>query len=161
MENKYYCYILKSNNPLYKNITYNGSTNNLKRRIRQHNEEIKGGAKATRGKGPWEFYAILEGFENKIEALCCEWRIKHPTNTRRPKQYCGVIGRIKSLNLVLSLDKWTNNSIGLENKNKIYKLYIQEEYKNIIEKDNIKNNIEIIDINNLFNLDEDKKRLVH
>lgn len=42
---KYFCYILKSTNPNYPNITYNGSTNNLKRRLRQHNGKIVGRCK--------------------------------------------------------------------------------------------------------------------
>ena len=40
---KYYCYIIRSTNPAFSNSTYNGSTNNLVRRLRQHNGEIVGG----------------------------------------------------------------------------------------------------------------------
>ena len=148
-ENKYYCYILKSKNPLYPDITYNGSTNNMERRLRQHNGDCSGGAKATKGKGPWIPYIILEGFECRTEALSCEWRIKHPTNKKiRPKCYCGVEGRIKSLNIILNLDRWTNKvclSNGLES-GKNYKLYIEENYINLIGK--IKENVEIINIEN-------------
>ena len=145
--NNYYCYILKSDNPLYSNLTYNGSTNNLKRRLRQHNGEIVGGAKYTKNKGPWKYYVILEGFKNKNEALSCEWRIKHPTNKRkRPIQYCGVKGRIKSLNILLNLDKWTNKcDFGLINNK--YNLYIQKEYIELIEK--INENITINDIDKI------------
>jgi predicted GIY-YIG superfamily endonuclease len=38
----WYCYILRNTHPKYCNITYNGSTNDPVRRLRQHNEEIKG-----------------------------------------------------------------------------------------------------------------------
>ena len=41
------CYILGSKNEKYPNHTYVGMTNDLKKRIRQHNKEIKGGAKCT------------------------------------------------------------------------------------------------------------------
>mgnify|MGYP000750748809 CR=1 FL=1 len=66
-------------NKVEPNKTYIGITNNHTRRIRQHNGEIVGGAKATRGKGPWIPYIVLEGFRTRCEALSCEWRIKHPT----------------------------------------------------------------------------------
>jgi predicted GIY-YIG superfamily endonuclease len=144
----FYCYILKNDD----NNTYNGFTVNLNRRIRQHNGIIKGGAKATKNKGPWSFYAIITGFETKNEALSCEWRIKHPTNTKfRPKKYCGINGRINSLNMVLNLDNWTSKSSGLSNNNN-YKLYIDEKYINLIKKEEIKQNVEIYNIKEIFNL---------
>ena len=110
IKSKYYCYILYSSNPTFSDNTYNGSTNDLVRRLRQHNGELVGGAKATSGKGPWEYLAVIEGFEDHKEALSCEWRIKHPTGKRlRPKKYCGVNGRIEALNLILNLA--TNNNM--------------------------------------------------
>ncbi len=149
LKSEYYCYILFSNNPFYNNQTYNGSTNDLKRRIRQHNGELVGGAKSTKNKGPWEYLIVISGFESHKEALSCEWRIKHPTGARlRPKKYCGVEGRIKSLNLVLSLDKWTNNSTGLES-GKRYTLYLGKDFANLLDTNQIKSNIEIKDIEEL------------
>jgi len=155
---KYYCYILYSLNPFYSNITYNGSTNDLERRLRQHNGEISGGAKATSGKGPWSYLAIIEGFENHIEALCCEWRIKHPTGKKiRPKKYCGVKGRIESLNLIMNLDNWTKKSeglgLGLKSSleiGKIYKIYLIDELKDILEPNKIKTNIEIKRLDEIY-----------
>ena len=147
MENKdkYYCYIIRSTNINYPNSTYNGSTNNLKRRLRQHNGEISGGAKATVGKRPWEYFVIWEGYSSKNEALSCEWRIKHPTNLyKRPSKYNGIIGRIKSLNLLINLDCWTSKSTGMGNciENQ-YILYIDNNYINLIDQENKKNNLEI------------------
>jgi predicted GIY-YIG superfamily endonuclease len=140
---KYYCYIIHSINPKFSNSTYNGSTNNLTRRLRQHNGEIVGGAKATKGKGPWIYLVIWEGFNSHCEALSCEWRIKHPTNTRkRPAQYNGIKGRIKSLNLLIELDCWTGKSTGMI-CNSQYNLYIKQEYIELINKENKKNNLEI------------------
>lgn len=140
---KYYCYIIRSTNPNFLNSTYNGSTNNLIRRLRQHNGELVGGAKATKGKGPWEYFAIWEGFESKNEALSCEWRIKHPTNTRkRPSQYNGIKGRIKSLNLLVGLDNWTGKSTGMISGFQ-YNLYIKNELIEYIKLDNKKPNLEI------------------
>lgn len=147
---KYYCYILRSHNQKYSKSTYNGSTNDINRRLRQHNGIISGGAKATRGKGEWIPYVIMEGFSTHREALSCEWKIKHPTNTkRRPSIYNGVEGRIKSLNLLIGLDKWTSKSTGLETNNK-YKLYIQDEYIDLIDLRLKKNNIEIIPLSELI-----------
>lgn len=53
----WYCYILRNKLEQFKHNTYNGSTNNPLRRLRQHNEEIKGGARATHGKGVRGKYA--------------------------------------------------------------------------------------------------------
>lgn len=143
IKNKYYCYILRSVNPLHLNKTYNGSTNNIKRRLRQHNGIISGGAKATSGKGVWIPYVIIEGFESHKEALSCEWRIKHPTNTkRRPSKYNGIKGRVKSLNIIINLDNWTSKSSGLIS-NREYNLYIEDEYLDLIDIENKKDNITI------------------
>ena len=143
--NKYYCYIIRSTNPDFSNSTYNGSTNNLIRRLRQHNGEIVGGAKATRGKGPWIYVGVWEGFSSHKEALSCEWRIKHPTNSRkRPSQYNGVKGRIKSLNLLTGLDCWTGKSTGMgEMFLNNYNLYVDKELIELIDKNIKKSNLEI------------------
>lgn len=148
---KYYCYIIRSTNPNFLNSTYNGSTNNLVRRLRQHNGELVGGAKATRGKGPWIFIAVWEGFKTKQEALSCEWRIKHPTNTRkRPTQYNKPKGRVKSLGLLVGLDCWTSNSIGMSlNVNSQYNLYVMEEFIELIDIANKKPNLQIKKITDL------------
>ncbi len=141
MSENLYCYIIKSTNPKFINCTYNGYTNNLKKRLRQHNGEIKGGAIYTSNKGPWCYIMIMTGFSNKNEAMSCEWRIKHPTNTKlRPKKYTGCIGRIKSLNEIIKLNNWTNKSDGLINNNNYY-LYIQDEYIDLIDPINIKKNL--------------------
>ena len=140
---KYYCYIIRSLNPAFLNSTYNGSTNNLTRRLRQHNGEIVGGAKATRGKGPWTYIAIWEGFQSHKEALSCEWRIKHPTNTRiRPPQFNGVMGRIKSLNLLIGLDYWTKKSTGM-NCGLEYWLFVDDDLIELIDLEKKKPNLEI------------------
>lgn len=144
-KDKYYCYIICSTNANFSNSTYNGSTNNLIRRLRQHNGELVGGAKATRGKGPWIYIAIWDGFSSHREALSCEWRIKHPTNSRkRPQRYNGIRGRIDSLNLLIGLDCWTGKSTGMgELINNNYNLYVDGQVIELIEKENKKCNLEI------------------
>lgn len=49
----YFCYLLVSVNPKYKNHTYIGFTVSPERRIRQHNGELPNGAKKTSIKRPW------------------------------------------------------------------------------------------------------------
>ena len=142
----WYCYILRNKLPQYKNLTYNGSTNDPFRRLRQHNEEISGGARFTHGKGgAWEIYALMSGFEDHINTLSCEWRIKHPSGKPGPREpkYRGVIGRIKSLNDILPLEKWTGKCI-IDNKNVKYTLYLAEDVAQYIDKTIVPENIEII-----------------
>ena len=105
----HYCYILRN---IATNKTYNGYTVNPKRRIRQHNQELKGGAKyTTRYEPNWEIYLIIGGFPDKHNAMQCEWKIKHPTNKKRtPVKYTTPEGRIMGLNDILKQTKWTNNS---------------------------------------------------
>ena len=50
------------------NKTYLGITNNLKRRLRQHNREIKGGSKYTSMNlmnGKWNYYLLNSKFNKK------------------------------------------------------------------------------------------------
>ena len=52
--------------------TYIGMTNNTKRRLRQHNREIVGGAKSTHWGAPnWKMLLHIDGFETRSEA--CRW----------------------------------------------------------------------------------------
>lgn len=142
----WFCYILRNVQSRYSHLTYNGSTNNMKRRLRQHNEEIAGGARYTHGRGGgWEVYALLTGFVDHKNALSCEWRIKH-TNGRpgkRPTNHLGVIGRIRGLNEVLKSPKWTSKCT-IENKDVNYRLYIAEDVEKYIIREELPNNIEVI-----------------
>ena len=73
--NEYSVYILCNN---CNNCTYVGMTNNLSRRIRQHNGIISGGAKYTSRLGNnyiWYYHTIIENF-NKHNALSIEKKIK-------------------------------------------------------------------------------------
>lgn len=138
---KWYCYILRS---LNNNYTYNGSTNNLSHRIKQHNGYLVGGAKSTISKRPWEYYVIIEGFKSKSEALSCEWRIRRPLG-KRNNQFKGITGRVKSLNYILSLDKWTSRCQNCDN---IYTVYLADDVIALIDKNKIKSNIIINSLSN-------------
>ena len=56
--------------------TYIGYTSDVSRRLRQHNREIKGGARATRG-GTWSLVSRVRGFETIGAAMSYEWHWKH------------------------------------------------------------------------------------
>jgi predicted GIY-YIG superfamily endonuclease len=103
----HFCYILFDNNNNY--YTYNGYTNNVQRRIRQHNGEIKGGAKYT-SKSKWSYFIIIhsEDFTYKT-ALSFEWHVKYPNNKRpRPNIFNGIKGRLDGIALVLKNEKFAH-----------------------------------------------------
>jgi len=85
--------------------TYIGKTNNLRRRLRQHNGALAGGAKATRGRGPWTLAWYVTGFTLEQHALQFEWRMHHPPQ-RRP----GLVGRLHALAAVCALPRWTRHA---------------------------------------------------
>jgi len=58
------------------NRTYVGSTTNPLRRLRQHNGEIKGGAKSTRGKGPWSLGRVYGPYLSRSSAFKAEIALK-------------------------------------------------------------------------------------
>jgi predicted GIY-YIG superfamily endonuclease len=89
------------------NNTYVGATPYPNRRLRQHNGEIKGGAKYTLSKGPgWKHICIISGFHTKIQALQFEWAVKHV----KPINKGGIINRLRKLINVLNRNKWTSKS---------------------------------------------------
>lgn len=117
----YLVYLLKSDK-----YSYVGMTNDFTRRLRQHNKEIKGGARYTSKRDSWYPVLIIDGFKDMKSAMQCEWRLK------RGKQ--GVDGRIRYLNDYLSKnDKWTSKSDIIKNQNLTY--YIDEDYKNELSCD--------------------------
>ena len=144
----YICYILKSGNR-----TYNGSTNNMKRRLRQHNGEIKGGAKCTSKRGPWSPYCIITGFQDNVEALQTEWRIKRVEGRRRARTYSGPKGRIKGLNKILQMDQFTSKSQRLVKEMNLI-IYLEPEYHSVLE--NIPDNMELKDISEYFSSSNEK-----
>ena len=88
------------------NCTYVGITNNPERRLRQHNGEIKGGAKYTsfkKGNGKWEFYGFILGVD-KHEALSIEKKIHIHL-----KKYKGTSPLEKRLNCINNLLKNYNH----------------------------------------------------
>jgi predicted GIY-YIG superfamily endonuclease len=156
----WYCYILRNTNVKHKNLTYNGSTNDPVRRLRQHNKEIKGGAKYTTSKSSsWEIYALMTGFVSHKNALSCEWKIKHPTGKRfRPKKFCGVAGRIEALNDILWLDKWTSKC-DIKNSECEYTLYLVEDMINSLDIYNIPSNVVVKIVKRIIPKDIHNKKI--
>eukprot|EP01039_Chlorochromonas_danica_P009651 gene9652-10670_t len=96
--NPHFCYILRA-----QNLTYNGYTTDLIRRIKQHNGELIGGAKSTRrSQGMWSYLAVLHSPRwTKQRALQVEWICRYPTGQKpRPVRYSKPLGRVQSLELV-------------------------------------------------------------
>ncbi|KAI8826102.1 uncharacterized protein EV422DRAFT_489322, partial [Fimicolochytrium jonesii] len=113
----YACYLLLSQKPKCANHTYVGSTPNPLRRLRQHNGEIKGGAKKTMRKRPWEMVAVVWGFPNKYAALQFEWGWQRPNLSRHfttayPGVYKGswaeqlLAIKLRVLSDMLHLQQW-------------------------------------------------------
>ncbi len=111
-----------------KGCTYVGVSPDPIRRLRQHNGEIKGGAKYTTSKGPgWEHICLISGFQDKIQAMQFEWAVKHV----QPRNAGGIINRLKKLCVVLNKDKWTSkapNACGIPLTLKWIKQYDFGEY---------------------------------
>ena len=121
------------------------------RRLRQHNEEIKGGAKATHGKGgAWEICAMLSGFPDHINALSCEWRMKCPSGRpgKREAKYQRVQGRVSSLNEILPLERWTGKCI-VDNCDFKFKLHILTDVMGYLDKTNVPENMEIVEVDTI------------
>ncbi|CAH0347563.1 GIY-YIG nuclease family protein [Bacillus sp. CECT 9360] len=68
-KNEHFFYVLRCKDE----SLYAGYTNNLEKRIKQHNEGK--GAKYTRGRGPVEL-VYQDGFRTKTEAMQAEYRFK-------------------------------------------------------------------------------------
>ena len=87
------CYVLKS---LSSKRIYVGYTIDFDRRLRQHNGEIKGGAKKTEKGRPWVPICHIKGFYEKSSALRFEWKIQHSKNPR-PNSISNISMILKNL----------------------------------------------------------------
>lgn len=111
MNNKnYFVYLLLSTS----GTTYVGATIDLDRRLRQHNGELVGGAKATKikvNKGEtWIRACYISEFPSWQAALQFEWRWKR-LGRKFPKRMNPLERRIKALQFLLSLESSTTKAI--------------------------------------------------
>lgn len=108
-----YVYFIESTN----GSTYIGATINLDKRIRQHNKEIKGGAKATSNKVNngeiWSYICYVENFPNFNEALKFEWRWKQLSRLIQKKnpKINPKEKRLDALKQLLALDRPTSKAL--------------------------------------------------
>ena len=106
-----YVYLL-----IYKNKTYVGATIDVNRRLRQHNKELKGGAKYTgrvvdKG-GTWKRVCYVSGFPTWQSALQFEWKWKYITrNLPKDRRISSLQKRLEALNILLSSDRSTSTAI--------------------------------------------------
>lgn len=73
----YHVYMVKCNDGSF----YTGITNDLERRLSQHNGKTRGGARYTHSRGPVEL-VYIEKYPTRKEAAKREWEIKHTLNHR-------------------------------------------------------------------------------
>jgi predicted GIY-YIG superfamily endonuclease len=97
-----------------KNATYVGATINLEKRLRQHNKEIKGGARATSIRVEqgeiWQRACYVEGFPDWQAALQFEWRWKQ-LSRKLPTTLFPLKRRIMALKELLALESSTSKAI--------------------------------------------------
>ena len=89
--------------------TYIGATKNFSRRIRQHNRELVGGAKSTKGYH-WSAIILVSGFKSWKDTLSFEWHFKH----KKTKTKWGIGRRIESINKLMNDERWQNLEIKIE-----------------------------------------------
>lgn len=73
----WYVYVIVSDNTYYV-----GSTNNVERRLRQHNGELRGGAKFTRGRA-WKVGVVYGPYSSRSSAQKIEVRVKRLRGAKR------------------------------------------------------------------------------
>ncbi|GMH90337.1 hypothetical protein TrST_g1366 [Triparma strigata] len=118
----YIVYCLKSTTS---SRTYIGSTNDLKRRLRQHNGELAGGAKSTHSGRPWIVGTTVSGFGTSRSAATSfesSWKNQDPVSKR------GYENRIEKLSTTLAnnsppgLTLTQTDHINITNSDKIEEL---------------------------------------
>ncbi len=111
MTSQWHCYFLFSTN----GQTYIGATCNPERRLRQHNGEIVGGARATTirvGEGQvWRRACLVSGFPDQRAALQFEWRWKQLSRKKELNGLEPVERRIQALYTLIALDKPTQSAV--------------------------------------------------
>ena len=113
------CYLLRSLNVKHPRSTYIGFTVHPKRRIRQHNGEISGGAFRTRKKRPWDMGCVVQGFPNKVSALQFEYAWTNPNRSRLLKGFVGKTkkygfnNKMELLAILLSVEPFANYGLSV------------------------------------------------
>ena len=109
------CYILQSK--VCQKRTYVGMTNNMRRRLRQHNGEIKGGAMYTTAHRPGNLVGWIQGFSSRSHVSSFEYRMHRrrlPSYIAKPftqslaeqSQGSSVKRRLRRVDCLLLLDRY-------------------------------------------------------
>jgi predicted GIY-YIG superfamily endonuclease len=110
----FYCYMLYTE----KNHTYIGATTEPDRRLRQHNKEMSGGARATSIRVvqglTWKRGCYISNIPEWRTALQIEWRWKQLSRTEFKHIKNPIERRLYSLKKLLNLEKPTEKSIPYE-----------------------------------------------
>lgn len=140
----YYVYLLGSLKTPNSKASYIGFSTDPEHRLRQHNNEVGGGARHTSKYRPWHHIAIMSGFPNKIVALMFEWQWQHADRSRITKSkmtlaksaYSGPQGKLRILFTLLQQPIWAQMQL----KVNFQEYTAFEFFKSLIEKGK-KNNI--------------------
>ena len=97
------CYCLVSS----RQRTYVGFSTDVDRRLRQHNRELVGGAKATHG-DTWTRLCSIAGFPTQQSALQFEWKWKHLSRKARGT---AVERRLHALLQLLNSEQSTSKAL--------------------------------------------------
>jgi structure-specific endonuclease subunit SLX1 len=91
--------------------TYVGATVDPDRRLRQHNKEITGGAKATAARvatgHKWRRLCRVTGFPDNHAALSFEWRLKSLTRRSAMASLAPIDRRLRCLADLMAMDRPT------------------------------------------------------
>lgn len=111
----YYCYLIYSTSSMK---TYIGITNNLDKRLKQHNKLLKGGAKCTKQCDDWNYKIIVEGFKDRATVSSFEWYWKHQQTIQNKWTHTrpGIDNKINRLHNLLSEERWKHLTICYEYK---------------------------------------------
>jgi predicted GIY-YIG superfamily endonuclease len=101
--------------------SYVGYTSDPYHRLRQHNGEVKGGARKTRNHRPWEMLAVISRFSTHTSALQFEWALQHPAaslavrSSVRGKPGLATARSVKSkfavADLMTRLEQWSDEKL--------------------------------------------------
>ncbi|KAH8974919.1 hypothetical protein BDL97_01G128000 [Sphagnum fallax] len=111
-DDSWWAYLLLSANS---RKTYVGVSSNVVRRLRQHNGELAGGAKAARAGRPWHLACTVGSFSSRSQACQFEWRWKkYSKSSPRGMDKAVVAGDLplsappqKLVELPVILRRWT------------------------------------------------------
>lgn len=123
--NASYCYLLYTAN--LRN-TYIGATVDPDRRLRQHNQELVGGARRTKG-NQWARAVHIGGFPDWKAALQFEWSWK-----RHGRGKYGLSGKIQALYNLVHSERSTSKAIPFRDWNQKITIYPASQSTDILEK---------------------------